>query len=281
VGAGAALFFVNNFLLAATLTRLPAGTALAFTDFAAVSLVVLSARRFGSVTLIYGTYGALGILGHLGVDAGRYVLHLPAILGAALVYDGAVFLGRYRWPGLILGLLPFAALVSLTQPTFPSMPRFASILVSAYAGLGLSAVLRWGWTWRKRLLLTGLAGALLVAASACSVLTPERNLSELVLRDSTYLVPETLAPYTGDVFKYFPDQEGKVQLRGHIREGLWNGEITVYHPNGRIRYLGELADGVKCGVWTENMDPDPPESLYRELKQEIESMGLYPPCPEK
>ena len=116
--------------------------------------------------------------------------------------------------------------------------------------------------------------------SACSVLAPERELTELVLQDSTYLAPETLTPYTGDVFKYFPDQTSKVQLRGHLRDGMWNGEITVYHPNGRIRYLGELADGVKCGVWTENMDPDPPESLYRELKQEIESMGIYPPCPE-
>ena len=119
-----------------------------------------------------------------------------------------------------------------------------------------------------------------VLASGCSALTPEHNLSKLVLQDSTYLVPGTLAPYTGDVFKYFPGQEGKVQLRGHLREGMWNGELTVYHPNGRIRYLGELAAGVKCGVWTENMDPDPPKSLYKELKQEIESMGLYPPCPE-
>ena len=122
--------------------------------------------------------------------------------------------------------------------------------------------------------------AILVPAAACSVLTPERDLTELVLQDSTYLTPEELTPYTGDVFKYFPDQKAKIQLRGHMRDGMWNGEITVYHPNGRMRYLGELANGVKCGVWTENMDPDPPGSLYKELKQEIESMGIYPPCPD-
>jgi hypothetical protein len=116
-------------------------------------------------------------------------------------------------------------------------------------------------------------------ASGCS-LTPERDLAELVLQDSTYLAPESMTPFSGDVVKHFPDQKGKIQLRSHLRDGMWNGEITVYHPNGRIRYLGELADGVKCGVWTENQDPDPPASLYRELKQEIESMGLYPPCPE-
>ena len=123
---------------------------------------------------------------------------------------------------------------------------------------------------------------LLVAfmASACSALSPERDLTELVLQDSTYLTPDAMVPYTGDVFKYFPDNRGKVQLRGHLRDGTWNGELTVYHPNGRIRYLGQLAAGVKCGVWTENMDPNPPESLYRELKQEVERMGLYPACPE-
>jgi hypothetical protein len=143
-------------------------------------------------------------------------------------------------------------MVSFTRTVAPTLPRFAAALCLAAA----------------------------VFVSACSVLTPERNLAELVLQDSTYLVPETRTPYTGDVLKYFPDQAGKVQLRGHMREGLWNGEITVYHTNGRIRYLGELADGVKCGVWTENMDPDPPKSLYKELRQEIESMGLYPPCPE-
>ena len=50
--------------------------------------------------------------------------------------------------------------------------------------------------------------------------------------------------------------------------------------DGRIRYMGRFANGDRCGAWTENQDPDPPGSIYQELKQEIESMGLYPPCPE-
>jgi hypothetical protein len=44
--------------------------------------------------------------------------------------------------------------------------------------------------------------------------------------------------------------------------------------------MGRLTDGVKCGVWTENKDPEPSEDVYRELKQEIESMGIYPECPK-
>lgn len=108
----------------------------------------------------------------------------------------------------------------------------------------------------------------------------ERDLSELVLRDSTYHEPSTLEPFTGNVVRRFAEDPGKIQLRGHLQDGTWNGELVVYHPNGRVRYMGTLAEGAKCGAWTENADPDPPESLYKELKQEIESMGLYPPCPE-
>jgi hypothetical protein len=106
----------------------------------------------------------------------------------------------------------------------------------------------------------------------------------LVVRDSVYLVPETMEPYTGDVFKPFPDgageAAGEVQIEGHLTEGYWDGEILVYHPNGRVRYMGSFAMGEKCGVWTEDQDPDPPGSVFQELKQEIESMGLYPPCAE-
>ena len=118
-----------------------------------------------------------------------------------------------------------------------------------------------------------------VIAAACST-TPERDLTELVLQDSTYYAPETMEPYTGDVLKYFTDEPDKVQLTGSLRDGTWHGELVVYHPNGRIRYLGSFLEGERCGAWTENQDPDPPGSVFEELKQEIESIGLYPPCEE-
>ena len=119
--------------------------------------------------------------------------------------------------------------------------------------------------------------ALSLFALACST-TPERDLTELVLQDSTYFAPETMEPYTGDVLKYFPDNPDKVQLEGSLRGGTWHGELVVYHPNGRVRYLGSFKTGERCGAWTENQDPDPPGDIYEELKQEIESIGLYPLC---
>lgn len=106
-------------------------------------------------------------------------------------------------------------------------------------------------------------------------------LDDLVLRDSVYMDAETLEPFTGGVERVFNDDPREVQLRGDLVNGLWNGDIIVYHENGRIRYMGSLADGEKCGEWIENRDSDPPSDILAELKQEIESLGIYEPCPER
>jgi hypothetical protein len=122
-------------------------------------------------------------------------------------------------------------------------------------------------------------GLLLGFCFACAP-TPNRDLTELILRDSVYFVPETMEPYTGDVFRGFPDEADKLQLEGHLTEGEWDGELVVYHANGRVRYMGSFSRGERCGAWTENADPDPPGSVFEQLKQEVEAMGLYPPCAE-
>ena len=121
----------------------------------------------------------------------------------------------------------------------------------------------------------GFAVALLMGWCFACTPTPNRALADLVLQDSVYLVPETLEPYTGDVF---PDEPDKLQLKGHLTAGQWDGELVVYHPNGRVRYMGSFSQGERCGAWTENADPDPPGSVFDQLKQEVEAMGLYPPC---
>lgn len=109
---------------------------------------------------------------------------------------------------------------------------------------------------------------------------PARNLDELVALDSSYLDPSTLLPFTGDVFKLFEGTRESVQLRGTLRDGTWQGELTVYHRNGRVRFQGDLVDGAQCGAWTENVEEEARESLYEELVAEIENLSLYPPCPD-
>ena len=118
--------------------------------------------------------------------------------------------------------------------------------------------------------------------SGCSdVVRQVVPLDELVLQDSIYMDAETLEPFTGRVERVFEDDPREVQLRGDLVNGMCNGYIIVYHENGRIRYMGSLADGEKCGEWIENRDSDPPSDILAELKQEIESLGIYEPCPER
>lgn len=142
IGAGVGLFLVNNFLLTRVLTRLPGGTVLAATDTAFVAFFALRLTRFPTVAAIYATYGVLGVVGHLGVDPLTYLRHLPVLVGSALVYDGIIALGRYRWRGLVVGLLPFATLVLFSLPQPPSPSRFLSALALAAGGLGAGLAAR-------------------------------------------------------------------------------------------------------------------------------------------
>jgi hypothetical protein len=141
VAAGAVVFLLNNILLIRILARLPEGTTFAVTNMAAVALVALATRRPGTTTLIYGTYGALGFLGHLGVDAGTYIRHIPALLLAASAFDVVVALGGYRWPGLLAGVIPFGLIVMGTRPAMPDVMTGVSALALAWAGLGAGTLL--------------------------------------------------------------------------------------------------------------------------------------------
>ena len=88
-----------------------------------------------------------------------------------------------------------------------------------------------------------------------------------------------MLPYSGPVFRDFPGAEGRVQIEATLSEGTWEGELTVYHETGRIRYQGDMAQGTQCGGWVEQDDPDTPGSMYEEIKQDLESLVMYPECP--
>ncbi len=112
---------------------------------------------------------------------------------------------------------------------------------------------------------------------ACVASAP-RDLSELVVEDSLYLDASTGLPYSGPVFRPFADDSFRIQLEGELLNGTWDGELLVYHANGRVRYMGSFAKGERCGPWTENADSVAPANLYEDFVREVESMGLYPPC---
>lgn len=58
------------------------------------------------------------------------------------VFDVVVALGRYRWQALALGVLPFAAIITLMQRVPPSGPRFLAALALACTGLAVGWLLR-------------------------------------------------------------------------------------------------------------------------------------------
>lgn len=132
---------------------------------------------------------------------------------------------------------------------------------------------------RARRGLLGAAAVVVALLVGCSAEPDARDLGDLVLQDSTYLVPETMEPFTGPVFRVFSNDTTKTELEGGLLDGTWHGELVVYHPSGRVRYLGSFANGDRCGPWTENTRDEEPGSVYDQLVSEVETMGLYPPCP--
>ncbi len=89
-----------------------------------------------------------------------------------------------------------------------------------------------------------------------------------------------MLPYSGRVFRNFPGEEERVQLEATLRDGTWEGELTVYHETGRVRYQGEVSGGARCGGWIENEAPTAPETVYEAIKEDLESLVMYPGCPD-
>jgi len=104
-----------------------------------------------------------------------------------------------------------------------------------------------------------------------------RDLNELTVMDSVYVDEVTGSQWTGPVYRDFEEVEG-TELEGALVQGAWHGDLTVYHPNGRIRYMGSFYQGERCGAWTENTDSVDLGSVYQALIREMETMALYPPC---
>lgn len=125
-----------------------------------------------------------------------------------------------------------------------------------------------------------LAGSLLLSVFVFVGCGPGsvQNLDELMVRDSTYLDPVTLEPFSGRVVRYFLHDPALVEVEGRLEDGTWTGELTVYHPSGRIRDQGRLVDGVKCGAWVEDRPDRAVGGIYDEVVQEVESLSIYPDC---
>jgi hypothetical protein len=133
----------------------------------------------------------------------------------------------------------------------------------------------------RRLGVAATAAAALLVSAGCEPPLPERDLGALVMRDSTYYEPETMQPYTGRVYRAFADDAEMREIVGRMLDGTWHGELTVYHPSGRIRYQGSFFGGDRCGAWTENQTDRDFETAYDAVVSDLAALSMYPPCPEE
>ena len=74
----------------------------------------------------------------------------------------------------------------------------------------------------------------------CSQPTP-RNLRELVQQGDAFLSRETMSPYSGPVFEFFPDDTTRIQRTGTLKEGRFHGPYESY-ADGQVT-KGVFADG--------------------------------------
>lgn len=119
--------------------------------------------------------------------------------------------------------------------------------------------------------------SLLLSGAACSDRVAT-DLSVLQFVESVYVAPATAEPFTRSIVRYFPAQPDEVQLEGTLRDGVFDGEFVIYHPNGRVWFMGSFRAGERCGPWTENADSSTTGSAYQVLQREVETLGLYPAC---
>ena len=95
-----------------------------------------------------------------------------------------------------------------------------------------------------------------LSASACSGYEGT-DLAALDVLDRLYVVPETLELFSGPIvgyLGYFEKPSDRVGLEGGLRDGVFEGELVVYHLNGRVRCMGSFREGARCGPRTENAD---------------------------
>ena len=117
----------------------------------------------------------------------------------------------------------------------------------------------------KRFLLLTLT----LIAVGCSEPIP-RNLEELVWQGDdyrfrgVYLDRETVRPYSGPVFDFFPDDTTRFRTIGSLKDGKWDGLYEDYWANGQLWEKGTYRDGELDG---------PFESYYE--NGEMEQKGTY------
>ena len=87
--------------------------------------------------------------------------------------------------------------------------------------------------------------ALALIAVGCAEPIP-RNLDELVQQGDTYLDRETMSPYSGPIFEFFPDDTTRIEKTGTLKDGKYDG-LWVWYDEYGVRFTG-IGGTFKNGV---------------------------------
>ena len=105
LGVAAALFVVNNVLLARVNARWLGTAPTGAVTMAFVAWLVLAVRAPGVPPVVFAVYGLLGTPSHLLAGDPAYVLHVALVVAAACLFDRLLAIGRYR-PITIVAAFP-------------------------------------------------------------------------------------------------------------------------------------------------------------------------------
>ena len=78
-----------------------------------------------------------------------------------------------------------------------------------------------------------------------------RNLDTLVQQGEVYMDPETMEPYSGQVYEFDPAFEGfqdMVLEQGDLKDGLKDGPWEHF-ANGQVNETGSYSSGKREGPW--------------------------------
>jgi hypothetical protein len=120
------LFFLNNFVLGAYVSRYLGGSDAGLTSMAFITFAVLSVRKKGAIPLVYATYGAIGAVSHLLAGDTGYLLTIALLADCGFVFNWFLHQRGYA-PGAFIVAFPIFVILLRA-----SVPAARSIIGAAF-----------------------------------------------------------------------------------------------------------------------------------------------------
>lgn len=151
----AALLFVVNFSIGAgiiAVTGIPgaSGFITGITNLIFITIVALTLRKFGAVSLLYLIYGIIALPTHMAGGPPGFIWKIPVLVLIALLFEITIYIAKFRKIGFILGLPVFVVggmMLYLGTYYLLGMPEFDKMYSAALALAVIFTVLGYIGMW--------------------------------------------------------------------------------------------------------------------------------------